>query len=143
MLIRALRHIVMWTFYLALLVTAASVYGQDSPWANSPYAGWADKQQVTEAAKPRMNCASGGMCACCNQAEIIETKFRPTSTPNAQGYPEDGWEWFNPTSREWQEVPSDVIHWDEPTPDGRAVMFLWPPTNGQPRCFFPPSGGVQ
>ena len=128
-----------WAFrlsvYAAILLGATWAFADD-PWADSPYKGWAEQQQVMESAKKRMQCTPGGSCSCCNQAEIVKTKFRPV-------YNSDDWEWWDNHNKIWKVVPRDIINWDTPTPDGQAVLFLWPPQYGEPRCFYPPSRTAQ
>ncbi len=58
---------------LVLLCLPAGAWEHDP---NSPYKGWADKQQVMEAAKSRFSCGVGGNCSCCDGSEIVKTKYR-------------------------------------------------------------------
>ena len=105
-------------------------------WDNtSPYYGWADKQLVMPAARPRFSCGADSTCSCCNGAEIIKTRFRVALDAS------DAWDWLNPLKNKWERVPSDIIHWGEPTPDKQAVMFVYPIGSDTPRCFFPPQEG--
>ncbi len=99
---------------------------------NSPYKGWADKQQVMEAAKPRFSCGVGGNCSCCDGSEIVKTKFRVAKDNS------DAWQWLNPKTGKWLDVPPDIVHWGESTPDKQAVAFEYPIGSGTLRCFFPP-----
>ena len=39
----------------------------EEDWQGSPFAGWADKQEVVPAARERLS----GQVKCCNQAEIV------------------------------------------------------------------------
>ena len=110
----------------------------DDPWSQSPYKGWADKQQVMPAAKSRMGCMdAASYCSCCNGSEIVKSKFRPIKSNT---FDEDGWEWLNIRTNKWEQVPDDVIHWQEKTPNGQAVAFEYPIGSGILRCFFPPNG---
>ena len=38
----------------------------------------------------------------------------------------------------WRKVPSDIVHWNDPTPDGRPVLFVY---QGTPTCFYPGDTG--
>lgn len=104
----------------------------EDPWENSPFKGWAHEQQVTERAKARFSCAPGGNCSCCEGADIVRTKFRVADDAG------DAWDWLNPQTSQWERVPEDIIHWDEPTPTKEAVIFVF---GGIPRCFYPPQDG--
>lgn len=104
-------------------------------------AGWAEEQLITPEARAskRFACPefekTNNSCYCCHGSEIVKTKFRPVKGDKVD---EDGWEWMNPKNGRWQVVPNDVIHWDEPTPTGEAVIFV---LSGDVRCFFPPQDG--
>ena len=97
---------------------------------------WYQEQQVTARSRPLFHCVPDLMsvCSCCNGAEVVKTKFRVT--PNR----DDGWQWLDPKDNEWKDVPEEVIHWGEPTPDGQAVLFEYPIGSSKVRCFFPPNG---
>ncbi len=115
-----------------------------NPWADSPYNGWADQQEVMPAARGRMGCSADpslyppdgeNRCSCCKGAEIVKTKFRVALDAS------DAWDWLSTKTHEWERVPEDIIHWDEPTPDQQGVAFEYPIGSGKLRCFFPPQEG--
>jgi hypothetical protein len=69
--------------------------------------------------------------SCCNQSEVVHTRFRVNRTSY-----EDEWWWLDGNT--WRQVPSDTIHWNDPTPDGQPVLFIY---QGQPTCFYPGDTG--
>lgn len=119
---------------LWVVATLAVPARADDPYSQSPYKGWADQQEVTQAARPRFGCTSpGGRCSCCADAEIVATRFRVDRGTGA-----DQWWYLHQATNQWRRVPEDVIHWGEHSPDGRPVLFIW---SGEPRCFFPGEDG--
>ncbi len=123
-----------YAFTVAVLIAKAwfmamitGAYAAD--WANSPYAGWADKQVVMESARPRLH----GQVKCCNKAEIVKTKFAVSK--NARD--EDEWFYLTPEGS-WKQIPQDIIHpIEEETPTGQPVLFIW---DGKEVCFW--VGGI-
>jgi hypothetical protein len=136
--------VVILVWLLAVLNAHAQGVGPDDGintpldrFGNSPYRNWAEKQQVMPRAWLRLGCSDPDLyptngCSCCNNADIVRTKFRVAEDAS------DAWDWFNPQPQEWQRVPDDVIHWDEPTPTKEAVIFV---NGGRVLCFFPPQNG--
>lgn len=123
----------LWLTGILCFTLAFSTAKAEDQWADSPYKGWADLQQVMPEARYRFNCGQPPQsCSCCNGAEIVKTKFRVAGNHN------DAWDWLNPKTNQWERVPDDIIHWGAPTPDKQAVLFEYPIGSGTPRCFFPP-----
>jgi hypothetical protein len=85
----------------------------EEDWQGSPFAGWADKQEVLPAARERLS----GQVKCCNQAEIVKTQFRVSRTHEDQ--------WFYLTKEnEWKRKPPDIIHpLEEDTPTHQLVLL--------------------
>lgn len=100
---------------------------------------WYQAQQVTTRSRARFGCSPDplGYCSCCNGADVVKTKFRVAEDR------EDAWDYWDRDSNSWLPVPDDTIHWNEPTPDGQAVIFIYPIGSKKVRCFFPPNGGAQ
>ena len=121
-------------FLIITFLTSTTTMADDL-WANSPYKGWAGKQEVMPAARPRFCQPATMNCSCCNGADIVKTQFRVSKKVGPSGYPEDEWWFLNRITNKWDKVPDDIIHWDEPTPTGEAVLFIY---MSQVRCFFPP-----
>jgi hypothetical protein len=113
----------------ALLVYAVAAMARD----NGQYANvdpavreWYRTRQLTPEAQKRIPFKS-----CCDAADVVRTKFRVGEAGA------DVWEWLN--GDKWQRIPDDIIHRDEFSPGGEAVLFA---VGGQPVCFFLPQGGI-
>lgn len=71
---------------------------------------------------------------CCAQSETVRTKFSVNRTNG-----KDQWSYLLPDGK-WKIIPPDIVHENEPTPDGQPVLFVL--GNGQETCFFPGDGGI-
>lgn len=112
---------------LAILLTLMGGVQAHDPNDHSPFAEWAKKQQVALAAKSRFcpQTPEGQTCSCCDQAEVVKTRFRKDDTD---------WWYLHPTTQKWHKIPWDIIHeQDEETPTGEPVLFIY---QGVERCFF-------
>lgn len=118
--------------YILAALLALSTTAHATDYANSPYKGWADKQQVTDAARPRFNCTPDGSCSCCDGAEIAKTQFRVDRVTAAD-------QWWYKDGNTWRRIPDDIIHFNERAPNGDPVLFIY---MGIPRCFWIPDGGI-
>jgi hypothetical protein len=87
----------------------------EEDWQGSPFAGWADKQEVMPAARERLS----GQVKCWNQAEIAKTQFRVSRAHEDQ--------WFYLTKEnKWKRIPPDIIHpLEEDMPTHQPVLFIW------------------
>ena len=124
--------------WLALVLGAAAVVVYISTWRadahwKPEYASvpqdirdWYESRTLTAAAQERFHFKS-----CCNNADVVKTKFKVGGAGN------DEWFWLDGST--WREVPADIIHYDQFSPTGEPVMFA---VGGKPVCFFPPSGGI-
>lgn len=114
-------------FVLALMTTAAQARWK-AEYAQAPQAtrDWYQSRELTEAAQLRFHFKS-----CCAHSDVVKTKFK------VGGAGSDEWWWLN--GETWSRIPSDIIHWDQHSPNGEAVLFA---VGGNPVCFFPPDGGI-
>jgi hypothetical protein len=87
----------------------------EEDWQGSPFAEWADKQDVMPTARERLS----GQIKCCNQAEIVKTKFRVSRAHENQ--------WFYLTKEnKWKRIPPDITDpLEEDTPTHQPVLFIW------------------
>lgn len=119
--------------FTPLLISSRVLGHDDGHPVVTPMDEWAIKQQVMPAARKRMSCQEMPVsCSCCNGAEIVRPKYRVANDKR------DAWDWFNTFKGKWERIPDDIVHWGQPTPDKRAVLFLYPAGTDNPRCFFPP-----
>lgn len=111
--------------------------------------GWAEEQVVTPEYGKRMGCAEpdkpihargsrNNSCYCCDKSEVLEGKdaeFRLSRDRVDEKFnrPVDEW-WYRRPGEEWRRIPDDAIHWDEHSPTGQPVLFIF---DGHERCFFP------
>lgn len=92
---------------------------------------WYAEAELTEAARTRLGVS---WKKCCNQSEVVRTKFRVDRTTY-----DDVWEWFDPMLNKWRVVPADIIHWGVHAPDKRPTLFIY---GGIETCFYPPEEGI-
>ncbi len=130
-----------WAFGLHGLIACCAFAHAHDAHQHPSLVGWAEEQILTPEAGKRFACPefskTNNSCYCCHGSEIVKTKFRPIEVEGIP-YPQDGWQWLNPATNEWEQIPDDIIHWGEPTPTREAVLFVF---GGKKRCFFPPDGG--
>lgn len=113
---------------IALLLTPAYARWKPEYAANSPETrNWYETRELTAAAQQRFYFKS-----CCAHSDVVKTKFKVSRTSG-----KDEWFWLD-SDNNWQQVPDDVIHWDEHAPNGDAVMFA---IGTHPTCFYPPESG--
>jgi hypothetical protein len=87
----------------------------EEDWQGSPFAGWADKQEVLPTARERLS----GQVKCCNQAEIVKTQF-PVSRAH------ENRRFYLTKENKWKRKPPDIIHLlEEDTPTHQLVLFIW------------------
>lgn len=93
-----------------------------------PNSGWYEAQEINPEARTRL---SMSWKSCCAHSDVVKTRFR-VSRESAED------EWWYLDGNQWRKVPSDIIHWNDPTPDGQPVLFVY---SGQPTCFYPGDSG--
>lgn len=89
---------------------------------------WYEQQKINPEAQARLGIA---WSSCCNHADVFKTRFRVN-----RDTAED--EWWYLDENTWRLVPSDIVHWNDPTPDGQPVLFIY---QGTPTCFYPGESG--
>jgi hypothetical protein len=115
---------VVWISLLAALLTLSLA----RPALADKPTSWYEAQMLNPETKLRLGVDWRN---CCNQSEVVHTRFRVNRT----NY-EDEWWWLDGNT--WRQVPSDTIHWNDPTPNGQPVPFIY---QGQPTCFYPGDTG--
>lgn len=95
---------------------------------------WYQSATLTEAAQKRFN-----FVMCCSAAEVVKTQFRVDRKNGADA-------WFYWKNDHWEEIPSDIIHWNESAPDNKPTLFaldhdVLGAKKGDLTCFYPGSGG--
>jgi hypothetical protein len=102
------------------------IYMVHNPADHPQLSPWAEQQVLTPEAGQRLGCGDfdkkNRSCFCCDGSEIVKTKFRLVQGTGP--YPEDAYDWLNPTTGKWDRVPDDTIHWGETTPTNEAVIFI-------------------
>lgn len=89
---------------------------------------WYKAQELNPEAKVRLGVS---WKSCCEHSDVVKTRFRvDRSTADDQ--------WFYLDGNTWRQVPADIIHWNDPTPDGQPVLFVY---SGMPTCFYPGDTG--
>lgn len=136
---RVLDYVLLFLFLagISLLIIILAFAGQRAfakwkpEYANSPQhiRDWYSSAELTPEAQLRFKFKS-----CCAHADVVRTKFK---VDDASG--EDRWYWLNPATNEWQIIPTDIIHTERRSPDGRPTLFV---IIGDPVCFFLPEGGI-
>lgn len=112
--------------YAALNRAVADDNGQ---YANSPNRAWYREQQINPEARERLKVM---WKSCCDHSDVVKTRFRVDRTTA-----DDQWFWLDGNT--WRQVPADIIHWNDPTPDGQPLLFVY---SGLPTCFYPGEGGI-
>lgn len=115
----------------AILVAGPAPVRWKAEYAELPQAtrDWYRTRELTPAAQKRFAFKS-----CCDNSDVVRAKFAVSKLNGT-----DQWFYQLPGEEKWQQVPDDVIHWDEHAPSGEPVMFVFA---GHPTCFYPPSGGI-
>lgn len=119
---------------LGALVIAGAAHATWKPQyadASPAVRDWYEHAQLTQAAQKRF-----GFASCCAHADVVRTQFRV----GVKG--DDVWEFWDQSAAPpgWQEIPADIIHWNEEAPDGQATLFRMG-GDGALTCFFPPQSG--
>jgi len=115
--------------FTAIFILFLMIHPAGAKWkpeyANSPQhvRDWYETRELTEAARKRFHFKS-----CCAHSDVVKTKFRVGAA--------DEWWWLD--GETWRRIPDDIIHWDQHSPKGEAVLFA---VGGHPVCFFPPESG--
>jgi hypothetical protein len=89
---------------------------------------WYEQQKINPEAVARLGIS---WTSCCNHADVFKTQFRVN-----RDTAED--EWWHLDGNTWRLIPSDIVHWFDPTPDGQPVLFIY---QGTPTCFYPGESG--
>lgn len=133
---------------LALLILFGSDARSHDAHEHPELTGWAEEQIVTPEYGKRMGCAEpsnatlptgrrNNSCYCCDKSEVLDgkdTEFHLSKDrTDERGYALDEW-WYKPKDGEWKRIPDDTIHWDEHSPTGEPILFMF---DGKERCFFP------
>jgi hypothetical protein len=107
-------------------------------WGEEPQAvqDWYRDARLTEAAQKRLH-----FVGCCKDSDVVHTRFRVDKSTGA-----DHWLYQRLDTGEWEQIPDDIVHWNESSPDNKPTLFaLSYDFNGNPAgtltCFYPPSGG--
>jgi hypothetical protein len=103
---------------------------------------WFRSAQPTPAAQARL-----GFHSCCDHSDRFLTQFKVSKVDGSD-------QWFYLAGDKWLPIPSDVVHTEgiippaghEKDPDflqleTEGILFIYPATNGQPTCFWPPQSG--
>lgn len=120
-----LCKLLIYMFLSAFLLTGAHAEWDGVKTANS---AWYEAQQINPEAQLRLGVS---WKSCCNHSDVVKTRFRVDRTTS-----EDQWWYLDGNT--WRLVPADIIHWNDPTPDGQPVLFAY---TGIPTCFYPGETG--
>ena len=106
------------------------VSGAKAEWdgVKGQYSAWYEAQEINPEAQKRLGIS---WKSCCNHSDVVKTRFRVDRTTYDD-------EWWYLDGNTWRKVPSDIVHWNDPTPDGRPVLFVY---QGTPTCFYPGDTG--
>lgn len=113
---------------LCLVSSAEARWKPEYASASQETRDWFESRELTLAAQQRFHFKS-----CCNNADRVMTEFRVSKNAGV-----DEW-WYLTSEKTWKKIPADIIHWDEHSPNGEAVLFA---IGTSETCFFPPSGGL-
>jgi hypothetical protein len=119
------RHCACLAVAILLLVTTAHAEWNGIKGPNST---WYEAQQINPEAQIRLGVS---WKSCCNHSDVVKTHFRVD-----RATAEDQWWWLDVNT--WRLVPPDIIHWNDPTPDGQPILFAY---MGTPTCFYPGDTG--
>lgn len=117
-------------FVLGYMLGSSPAHSRWKPeYAQLPQAtqDWYQAQKIMPNAQHRFT-----YTRCCDGADLVKTQFRVNKTNG-----NDQW-YYQKEDGTWKKVPDDIIHWEEPTPDGQAVLFVF---EGVETCFYPPLSG--
>jgi hypothetical protein len=111
------------------------VSGAKAEWdgVKGPHSDWYEKQMINPEAKLRLGVSWN---SCCNHSDVVKTRFRVNHSQKNDKWDEDEWHYLDGNT--WRKVPSDIVHWNDPTPDGQPVLFVY---RGTPTCFYPGDTG--
>lgn len=127
-----IRFCIVATIYVVGMLFAAgaarATWKPEYAAASQEVQDWYKNAELTEAAQQRFFFKK-----CCDHADVVKTKFRVGEAGH------DVWEWLDPETNAWREVPADIIHGEERAPGGQPVLFV---VGGKPVCFFLPEGGI-
>ncbi len=105
---------------------------------------WMKLARTTPEARKRLG---NQFRSCCDHGDRVKTKFRIDASTGA-----DTWQYLDPATRDWIDIPADVIHNGDDDPEVppmpkalsvEGVLFVykgWPNTK-KITCFWPPKGG--
>lgn len=113
---------------LAALTLFATNVKAEWDGTKGPNSAWYEAQQINPEAQLRLGVS---WKSCCNHSDVVKTRFRVDRTTA-----EDQWWYLDGNT--WRLVPADIIHWNDPTPDGQPVLFAY---TGIPTCFYPGDTG--
>jgi hypothetical protein len=101
--------------YLTLSLFVVSGAKADWDGVKGPHSVWYEKQEINPEAIKRLGIS---WKSCCNHSDVVKTRFRVDRTTY-----ED--EWWYLDGNTWRKVPADIVHWNDPTPDGQPVLFVY------------------
>ena len=90
---------------------------------------WYENAELTPEAELRFH-----FHKCCAKSETVKTRFSVDRTSG-----KDVWSYLLPDGK-WKLIPADIVHENEPTPDGQPVLFVI--SDGRETCFYPGLGGI-
>lgn len=121
--------ILLWVILCLLLATRAQAEWKPE-YANNPQwvRDWYKRQELNPEARVRLGVS---WKSCCEHSDVVKTRFRVDRSAA-----DDQWWWLDGNT--WRLVSPDIIHWNDPTPDGQPVLFVY---SGMPTCFYPGDTG--
>lgn len=122
-----MRYILM-AVLIGWFITTAKADNADGKFNNAPNRDWYQAQEINPEARTRLNVS---WKSCCNNSDVVKTRFRVDRTTAAD-------QWWYLDDNTWRQVPADIIHWNDPTPDGQPILFVY---SGKPTCFYPGDSG--
>lgn len=122
------EHMIRYMRALGLLICLVIPVSAEWNGLKGPNSSWYEAQQINPEAKQRLGVH---WSSCCNHSDVVHTRFRVDRTTA-----ED--EWWYLDGNTWRKVPPDITHWNDPTPDGQPVLFVY---QGMPTCFYPGDSG--
>lgn len=107
--------------YALMMCFVLSGARAEDPWANSPNRNWFNEAELTPAAAEHFKFKK-----CCDQSEVVRTKFRQD---------EGTGHWFYLDGNTWRQIPNFIVWQNKQPPENKPILFKW---NGTLTCFFAP-----